>query len=323
MKNVCIVGYGSIGPTHAAAVAKLSSAKLYAVCDIDPERRAKCAEQYSVIEYADFDEMLKDENIDSVHICTPHHLHFEMAKKAIAAGKYVVCEKPVTMTEEEFDSLCELDTCGKVCVVFQNRFNPSVEALKSLVNSGELGAVKTAKAIVTWRRGASYYAHDEWRGKWATEGGGVLINQSVHTLDYFGYLLGEIKSVRAQMTNFAIPEIEVEDTFSASLRLGNGQRAIFFATNAYGADSAPIFEVIFEKGTARYDDGKLFVNGQVVAEDSKPKMGKMYWGRGHEMLFESFYDKGEIVSLESVKTTMKTMFAMYKSAKNGGIEVNI
>ena len=260
MKNVCIVGYGSIGPTHAAAIAKLQSARLYAVCEIDPARRAKCAEQYSAIEYADFDEMLKDGNVDSVHICTPHYLHFEMTKKALAAGKYVVCEKPVTMTEEEFDELCKLDVDDKVCVAFQNRYNPSVVALKALIDSGELGAIKTAKAIVTWRRNASYYAHDAWRGKWDTEGGGVLINQSIHTLDYFGYLIGEVKSVRAQMMNFVIPEIEVEDTFTASLRLSGGQRAVFFATNAYGADSAPIFEVIFDKGTARYDDGKLYVN---------------------------------------------------------------
>ena len=323
MKNICIVGYGSIGPTHAAAIEKLKSARLYAICEIDPERRAACAQKYSAVEYSDFDEMLKDEKIDSVHICTPHYLHFEMARKALAAGKEVVCEKPVTMTEEEFDALCEIDVDGKVCVVFQNRFNPSIEAFKALVESGELGEIRTAKAIVTWSRGASYYAHDEWRGKWASEGGGVLINQSIHTLDYFGYFVGEIKSVRAQMVNFAIPEIEVEDTFSASLRLAGGKRGIFFATNAYGADSAPIFEVIFEKGVSRYDNGKLYVNGQVVAEDSKPKIGKMYWGRGHEMLFESFYDKGERVSLASVKTTMKTMFAMYKSAKSGGVEVNI
>ena len=111
MKNVCIVGYGAIGPTHAAAVSKTESARLYAVCEIDPERREKCiAEHSGVVAYSDFDEMLADKMIDSVHICTPHYLHFEMAKKALAAGKQVVCEKPVTMTEEEYDELCRLDT---------------------------------------------------------------------------------------------------------------------------------------------------------------------------------------------------------------------
>ena len=324
MKNVCIVGYGAIGPTHAAAVSKTESARLYAVCEIDPERREKCiAEHGGVVAYSDFDEMLADKMIDSVHICTPHYLHFEMAKKALAAGKQVVCEKPVTMTEEEYDELCQLDTDEKVCVVFQNRLNPSVEAFKALIDSGKMGKIRTAKAILTWSRGAGYYAQDAWRGKWESEGGGVLINQSIHTLDYFGYLLGEIESVRAQMINFAIPEIEVEDTFAASLRLSGGIRAVFFATNAYGDNSAPEFEVVFEKGIARYADGKLYVNGEVVAEDSKPKIGKMYWGRGHEMLFESIYDKGEYFSLSSVRTTMKTMFAMYKSAKSGGIKVNI
>lgn len=323
MKNICIVGYGAIGPTHATAIEKLKSAKFYAVCEINPKRRAACVQKYSVVEYSDFDEMLGDSNIDSVHICTPHYLHFEMAKKALLAGKEVICEKPVTMTEKEFDELCEIDKDGKVCVVLQNRLNPSVEAFKLLVDSGKLGKVKTAKAILTWSRGASYYAADEWRGKWATEGGGVLINQSIHTLDYFGYLLGEIKSVKAQMINYSIPEIEVEDTLSASLRFEDGYGGIFFATNAYGDNSAPLFEVIFEKGVARYEDGKLYVNGQIVAEDAKPKTGKMYWGRGHEMLFENYYDKGERFTLSSVRTTMKALFSMYKSAKNGGVEVKL
>lgn len=323
MKNVCIVGYGAIGPTHAAAIKNTKSARLYAVCEIDEARRNRCVDAYGVVAYSDFDEMLTDEKIDSVHICTPHYLHFEMIKKALAAGKQVVCEKPVTMTEGEFDELLRLDAERKVCVIFQNRLNPSIEAFKALIDGGELGRIKTAKAMLTWSRGAGYYAQDAWRGKWATEGGGVLINQSIHTLDYFGYLCGEIESVRAQMINFSIPEIEVEDTFTASLRLRGGIPAVFFATNAYGDNSAPVFEVVFEKGIARYTDGKLFVNGEVKAEDSKPKIGKMYWGRGHEMLFESIYDKGEYFSLDDVKITMKTMFAMYKSAKSGGIEVNI
>ena len=323
MKNVCIVGYGLVGPIHAAAVNKTESARVYAVCDIDPERSAACAKTYGAVEYSDFDEMLRDERIDSVHICTPHYLHFEMAKKALAAGKQVVCEKPVTMTEDEFLELCELDTERKVAVVFQNRYNPSIEAFKSIVESGEMGKVKAAKAIVTWWRGAEYYAHDAWRGKWDTEGGGVLINQTIHTLDYFCYLIGKVSSVKAQMMNFSIPEIEVEDTMTASLSLECGARGIFFATNAYGDNTAPLFEIVYEKGIVRYEDGKLFVNEKLIAEDSKPQIGKMYWGRGHEMLFERVYDKGEYFSLHDVSDTMKTVFAIYKSAKNGGESIVI
>ena len=130
MKKVCIVGYGAIGPVHAKALEAVNGAKLFAVCDINEEKRSLCKSQYSVLEYDDFDVMLQNKDIDTVHICTPHYLHFEMVKKALAAGKSVVVEKPVTMTGEEFQALQELPGVERVCVVLQNRLNPCVQKLK-------------------------------------------------------------------------------------------------------------------------------------------------------------------------------------------------
>ena len=95
MKNVCVVGYGAVGPVHAAALEKIQNAQLYAVCDINPQKLKRCSSQYGCKEFSDFDEMLLDTNIDAVHICTPHYLHKEMAVKALNAGKAVVLEKPV------------------------------------------------------------------------------------------------------------------------------------------------------------------------------------------------------------------------------------
>lgn len=102
MKNVCIVGYGAIGPIHGMALEQTKQARLYGVCDIDPERRRLCREKYGAVEYADFDAVLADRAVDSVHICTPHWLHYEMIQKALAAGKDVVAEKPVTRTRQEW-----------------------------------------------------------------------------------------------------------------------------------------------------------------------------------------------------------------------------
>lgn len=314
MKNVCVIGYGAIGPVHTDAIVKTESAKLYAVCDINPQKIELCKEKCDVVGYTDIDEMLCDENIHSVHICTPHYLHFEMIKKSLAAGKDVVVEKPVTMTKAEFDELLTLENADKVCVVLQNRLNPAVAKLKDIAEKGELGKIKGAKGILTWSRYAEYYAQDEWRGKYKTEGGGVLINQAVHTLDYFSYIAGGVDSVKAQMTNFSIDEIEVEDTVSASLKLKNGTKGVFFATNAYVVDSAPVFEVLFENGVAKYTEGKLLIDGNAVAEDSKPEIGKAYWGTGHIALIKRYYDSGEYFSLDDVKNTMYTMFAMYESA---------
>ena len=314
MKKVCIVGYGAIGPIHAAAISKVEHAKLYAVCDIDEERIEKCCKEYSVITYSEFDEMLSDENIDCVHICTPHHLHFEMIKKALRAGKEVVCEKPVTRTQEEFDELLQLENVSRVCVLFQNRYNPCIIKLKEIIESNEHGQIKAVKGIVTWNRTMDYYNTDAWRGKWDTEGGGVLINQSVHTLDYFSYLIGDIKSIQARRANFSLKEIEVEDTFMAHFLFENDVPGVFFATNSYGITAPPEFEVVMEKATLRYIDKKLYCNGNVIEEDSTPALGKYYWGRGHEIAIKNYYDLQKFFNPYDVRGTMNTMFAMYRDS---------
>ena len=108
MKNVCIVGWGAIGPIHAASLEKCEKANFYAVCDTDYEKIKNCRKNYSVSEYTKFDIMLRDEKIDVIHICTPHYLHYEMTEKALAAGKSVVCEKPAVMTAEELYELIAL-----------------------------------------------------------------------------------------------------------------------------------------------------------------------------------------------------------------------
>lgn len=324
MKNVCIVGYGAIGPVHASALEDVSQAKLYAVCDIDPERRKVCQAKYTVKAYDDFDRMLKDREIHSVHICTPHYLHYEMIRKALEAGKDVVVEKPVTMTRQELDALLVLDGAERVCVVLQNRLNPCIEKLKSLIHSGELGSIKTVKAVLTWHRDEAYYAQDEWRGRFATEGGGVLINQAVHTLDYFSFLIGEISAVRAVMSNFSLENvIEVEDTCTAYVGFASGIQGIFYATNSYGDNSAPFLEVIFENGLVRYMDNQLWKDGQMLAEDEPPVIGKSYWGSGHARLLKRYYEEQRYFCPKDAANTMETMFAMYESAKRGGEEIRV
>ena len=321
MKKVCIVGYGAIGSVHAAALEKSDNAKLYAVCDNDYNRTNLCREKYKIVAYTDFDEMLVDENIDSVHICTPHYLHFEMIRKALEAGKKVVCEKPVTMTKTEFDELLSIKNNENVCVVFQNRLNPCFLCLEEVMESGRLGKVKSVKGIVTWCRTAEYYSQADWRGRWSTEGGGVLINQAVHTLDFLCSIGGQVESVKANMMNYSLPEIEVEDTCTAYIKFTSGATGLLLATNVNGINSPIDFEVIFDKGVARYNDGKLYINGELKIEDSTPMLGKTYWGKGHEALAKNYYDFNNYFTPHDVKNTMNTMFAIYESAKQNGKEV--
>ncbi len=312
MKNVCIVGYGAIGPVHAKAFSMVDNARLYAICDENEERLLKGADENKVLAYRSFDEMLCDKDIDSVHICTPHYLHYEMIIKALDAGKSVVAEKPVTKERNEFYSLLNHKNADKICVVFQNRLNPCVIAMKNMINEEKFGSLICGKGILTWNRTAEYYSQDEWRGKWNTEGGGVLINQAIHTLDLMSYIGGEMKCIKAQMNNFSLQNIiEVEDTFCAYLKYKNDAKGIFFATNAYGWNTPPELEFIFEKALVRYIDGKLFVNGELKCEDVTLTGEKGYWGNGHIMLIKRFYDEGKYFSLSDVKNSVDVMFDMY------------
>ncbi len=319
MDKVCIVGYGAIGPVHAIGLERTAHAELYAICDCDRERLKKGLEKYpDAVTYESFDEMLLDAEIDAVHICTPHYLHFEMAKKAVLAGKKVVIEKPVTMLPEEFDELLELckNSPNKVCIMLQNRFCNCVKRLKE--EAGRLGKLKGIFAALTWDRDMDYYAQDAWRGKLATEGGGVLINQAVHLLDMMMYIGGEAENVRASMSTKKL-ELEIEDTLDAFITFKNGARGCFYATNNYATNSPFRLEAVFENGTLRYEDKNLYLikegNIEKLEGDGYGFCGKNYWGLGHEMVIDSFYGGGEYPTIFDAEITMKTMFAIYEEAR--------
>ena len=324
MRNICIVGYGSVAPLHAKALSDIEDVRLWGVCDIDPSRNEKFLSEYGGRAFTDYDEMLSCGEVDGVHICTPHYLHYEMARKALLKNKTVVIEKPVTMKSDEFEELISRFPEGKVCVMFQNRTNGSVCAMKKIIANEDLGSFITARSLLTWHRTAEYYAHDSWRGKKKTEGGGVLINQALHSLDLISYLTGGISSVKATMSNKSLNGvIDVEDTVDGLIKFKNGGQGVFYATNAYGSNSSMFVELVFEKDTLRYIDGRLYRKGEAVAEDCSSASGKSYWGCGHESVLREFYGGGEGITLKSAANSMRAAFAMYESAENNGKEILI
>lgn len=318
MKNVCIVGYGAIAPTHAKALESVENARLYAVCDIKEEAIKRCQTTYeNVIGYLDFDEMLQDAQIDTVHICTPHYLHYPMIQRALKAGKDVVSEKPLTITRMEYEKLIELEGVEGVCAIIQNRYNPCVVRLKELIEQKELGDILAIKAWVTWNRDSKYYGRADWLGKWTTEGGSALINQALHTLDLMIYLAGNVESLQASMHNYRLQGIiETEDTVEAYLRFEDGFTGLFYAANTYAVDSDPEIEIAGTKGIARYAYKKLLLNGELIAEDALATNGKAYWGNGHTALLKNYYDKGQYFSATDIKNTMYTLYGIYDSAKH-------
>lgn len=293
MARVGIVGCGGIAQVHAAVLDRLEQTALVACADIAPERAEAMAAKYGCRAYASMEAMLDAERLDAVHLCTPHHLHAPMAEAAAGRGVAVFTEKPPVTGRDQWEQLRRAAARVPLGVCFQNRYRPNVIRLRQLLSEETFGAPVGARAFVTWRREAPYYRDSGWRGAWATEGGGALINQSIHTLDLLVWLLGAPQAVEARLANHHLKGvIEVEDTVEAYLVLG-GKPAVFYATNAYTQDAPVFLEVQAERATLRLSGDALEIarDGDVRRETfPQPEtLGKGYWGNGHLPCIEDFY----------------------------------
>ncbi len=327
--RTAIVGCGSIARVHAAVLSRMENVELIAFADKRIERAKALAAEWPGRAYASLEAMLDQEKIDVLHICTPHPLHTPMAALAVARGVHVFTEKPPVTTKAqwaEFEALAENPSKARVGVCFQNRYNPAVKRGKAAITSGEMGRVLGARAFVSWQREAAYYTESDWRGSWETEGGGCLINQSIHTLDLLVHLLGTPTRCEAQMANHSLRGvIEVEDTVSAYLRFSDVS-AIFHATNAY-ATNAPVFvEIALEKATLRLEGDKLTIlhaDGTAETPDFTlpDALGKGYWGNGHFPCIADFYrcvatGQPFMNDPAGVKDTMRVMLAIYDRCRD-------
>lgn len=323
MFNACIVGYGAIGPVHANAILNSPNVKLYAVCDIDKSRAELCAKEYDCKIFTDYNDALDDENIDVVHICIPHYLHKDFAIKALRKNKNVVLEKPVALNNAEFEEVAETVATSdkKFCVMLQNRTNNCVRKMKEILeNDDDAGKLLGIIGSLNWKRDEAYYNSGEWRGKIATEGGGLLINQAVHLVDLMLYFGGELESIHHDIKRWHISNIEVEDTASALMQFKNNIRGIFNATNCYITDEPYYIELKFENRHLRYADGCLYDIKQdgieIIEKDARIKIGKNYWGNGHQTVIDNFYSTlaGEtrlFPTLEDSRAAMNTVYDFY------------
>lgn len=333
MKKSCIVGFGEIGLYHSKLFNELPFAELYAVCDIEEKKLKRAANLFHGVKcFRNYDDVLEDVNIDVIHICTPHHLHCEMVEKALSAGKDVLLEKPVCINIDEFNRIkrAEEKSSNILGIILQNRINPTTrKMLAELTNIGKLLGVS---GRVLWSRDEKYYNMDEWRGKWRTEGGGVMINQAIHTFDILGYITGGFTSVFGSISTKKLGNIiEVEDTADAHLETAMGADAIFYASNCYPVNTPVMIEITGEYATLRLEDNHLYKiqNGkaELIESDIKNESLKSYWGIGHKAVFYNFYKylevgEGAYTTLKDTENTMKTIFALYESAKrNERVEI--
>lgn len=328
MKRSVIIGLGSISVVHTAALVNNDFAKIAAICDVDPQKieATKKAIPYPVEAFTDYKEMLTAVKPDVVHICTPHYLHARMAIDALRSGADVYLEKPAALDYTEGLSILEAEKqSGKhVCVSFQNRVLPTHLAAKQLADSGELGAFKGSRGFVTWKRTGAYYTESPWRGKWATEGGGVLMNQSIHTLDLLYHLGGKVVRTEGSASLRKNKDIiDVEDTAEATLYYQNGAVGVFYATTCNAVDSGVQIELFFEKGALLLSNNCLYQNrgkGYELLVDGTGDeiLGKMVWGNGHALMMKRFYgalDGGseQYCTLEDGLAVLKIIGEIYKN----------
>jgi UDP-N-acetyl-2-amino-2-deoxyglucuronate dehydrogenase len=219
-----LVGCGVIAPIHARSIAELPEARLVAVCDIIPEKAQALAGQYSAEVYTDYNEMVERADIDVVDVLTPSGLHAEVGIAAARAGKHVLVEKPMDVTLEKADALIAacLESGVKLGCISQHRFDPAVVALKQAVVAGHLGQLNFGGSHTKWYRSQGYYDSGDWRGTWALDGGGALINQSIHYVDLLQYIMGPVEEIHAYTATRAHERIEVEDIAVAAIKFKSG-----------------------------------------------------------------------------------------------------
>jgi len=229
--KIGVIGVKGVGKAHIDAIVSSENADLFAVADINREVGKTAASSYGVEWYRNYEEMLEQRDLDAVTICTPHFLHCQMALKAFAYNKHVLVEKPMAISVSEADEMIrESRRKGlKLSVVFQERTKPLNQEVKKLIDSGKIGKIYRACMEACYFRTQAYYDRDAWRGKWATEGGGVLINQAIHDLDIFQWLLGKPVKIQGQIGTM-YHDVEVEDLASATMLFENGAQGVFQAS---------------------------------------------------------------------------------------------
>src|SRR6195952_5017247 len=256
-----VIGAGVIGDVHWRCLMALTdTAELVAIADTNPDKAAAMAAKYGVDKSTDdIAELLAREDIDAVTICTPGGLHADLAVAALDAGKHVVIEKPIDITLAAADRIiaAEQRSGRKVAVISQHRFDKSTEKVLESVRSGSLGTITSAIASHAWWRGQTYYDSGDWRGTWALDGGGAIMNQTVHTINLLVTVMGTPVEVFAYTTCLAHERIEVEDTAVAVVKFASGALGVIHGTTAAYPGLDASLRIFGSKGSAIISNDEL------------------------------------------------------------------
>lgn len=334
--RVAVIGCGRIAAVYKSALQHLGDeCQVVLAMDKDLARARAFAADFPGCEAeADVSDVgfavaLARTGAELVHILLPHHLHCRYAIAAMNAGVDVLTEKPIAITLEEADRMiaAQKATGRKLGVIFQNRYIDGVQRVRRLIRDGELGKVQGAFSTLNWHRPPSYYACD-WKGRWDTEGGGVVIDQAIHSLDLVRYMTGmDAVRVQAHTARRVLRNIEVEDEADAAITLENGAVYSFFASNYYTFNSPIRVEIHCANGTAlltqeemciQWTDGHVEEIHPAAAAQTAP--GESYWGAFHEMQIRDCYAAlraGRTLpwTPQDARKTLELVQAIYLSAR--------
>jgi UDP-N-acetyl-2-amino-2-deoxyglucuronate dehydrogenase len=337
-----IIGGGMIGQIHAEEIRKIKGAHLVAVAGPSKETAGNLALKYNAHWYKDYFTMLKREDIHIVNICTPSGMHSEMAIAAARAGKHIIVEKPMDVSLEKADlMIAEAKKFGvKLSVISQHRFDPSTIDVKKAIQSGKLGEIVLAEVAVNWYRTQEYYDSVSWRGTWKLDGGGALINQSIHTIDLLLHFLGPAKSVKALMNTAAHDKIEVEDVLVAAVEFNNNALCTIACTTAAYPGFSNRIELFGTNGSAIIESDQLIKccfkdekeNEISIKNSLKPILSNptgasnpgSISGHPHYLQFvdiiEAIRDNREpLINGTESRKTLEFVLAMYQSAREGKV----
>jgi UDP-N-acetyl-2-amino-2-deoxyglucuronate dehydrogenase len=328
-----IIGIGNIAPIHAAAIHAIPDSEIVAVATRNEERGRAFAAEHGGAWYGDHEKLLTEARPDVVAICSPHDLHLPMTVAAAQAGSHVLCEKPMARDTAECDAMIAACEAAGVTlgVSFQGRFEPLSLKLKAGLEAGKIGRLLWASANTLWHRTDAYYASAPWRGTWAHEGGGVLINQAIHAIDLLLSLTGMPEKITARMRTLN-HRIEVEDAALAILEYAGGALGLIQATTIahpgyperlefFGANGS----VVFNKGEAKLDWRIAEPREEVtdLAEVSSGAARPMdITAAGHTALYRDFIaavsdGRAPLVDGREGRKSVAVVEGIYRSAESG------
>lgn len=346
--RTAIVGCGKVGGTHALAYKTLANSEFVGVCDVAADRAAEFAKRYQARPYTNLAEMLSQEKVDVLSVCTQHTQHVAAVETAAAAGVNVIVEKPLAVDLPSCDRAVRIARSEgiKLGVISQRRWYEPVQRMKQAIDSGKIGQPSLVMVTMLGWREPAYYRSDPWRGTWEGEGGGVVVSQAPHYLDLLCWFMGPVAELHAYWDNYNHPGIEVDDTVVASIRFVSGAMGSVVLSNSQQPGLYGKIHVHGSSGAsvgAEIDSGSPFISG--VTEAMDPPFNDMWtipgeenllpeWNREdrsrpwnvmthyHERQLDDFLqavmeDRQPLVDGEAGRSVVELFTAVYRSQETG------